>query len=71
MIATARRRLGWTQADLAHVLGVECGTVADIERGKYRPSRATVERLRVALKPHLDEWEPETRERGRPRRMEA
>jgi putative transcriptional regulator len=36
----AERRLGrgWTQADLAHVLGVSRQTVISIERGRFDPS---------------------------------
>lgn len=36
----AARRLdrGWTQADLAHALGVSRQTVISIERGRFDPS---------------------------------
>ena len=38
-IVAARRRLGLSQRDLAHCLGVDPGTLGRWERGKGRPSQ--------------------------------
>ena len=41
-LATARRRLGMTQREFAARLGLDEGTVADLERGRRRVSRRVV-----------------------------
>jgi transcriptional regulator with XRE-family HTH domain len=46
---TARLRIGLTQEELAARAGVDVRTVWNSESGTYRPSRATLEKLRKVL----------------------
>lgn len=57
-LRAARRRAGLTQAELAHRLGLDEGTVVDLEAGRRRPGR----RAKAAADAFLDEA---GRERGR------
>ena len=44
-----RRRLGFTQAELAARAGLDVQTVQTVEAGRHRPSRKTVGRLEDVL----------------------
>lgn len=48
-IATRRRALGLTQAQVAERLGVDTETLSRFERGKHLPSLVTLERLSSLL----------------------
>ena len=48
-LRAARLRLGWTQEQLARGAGVHVRTLSNTERGVYRPSKVTLERLRAVL----------------------
>lgn len=48
-IASRRKALGLTQADLAERLGVDTETLSRFERGKHAPSLMTLERLATGL----------------------
>ncbi|MGN7875568.1 helix-turn-helix domain-containing protein [Roseateles sp. 22389] len=48
-IASRRKALGLTQADLAERLGVDTETLSRFERGKHAPSLMTLERLAAEL----------------------
>lgn len=48
-IATRRRALGLTQAQVAERLGVDTETLSRFERGKHLPSLLTLERLSALL----------------------
>ena len=39
VIRYLRRRVGLTQEELAHALGITVGTVSRWEKGRFRPSR--------------------------------
>lgn len=54
-IKAARERRDWCQADLAHVVGVRPGTVANWETGVRIPTRDGLVRLGVALRRKV-EW---------------
>lgn len=54
-IATRRKALGLTQAQLAEKLGVETETLSRFERGKHLPSLATLERLAGLLQITMSE----------------
>jgi transcriptional regulator with XRE-family HTH domain len=54
-IATRRKALGLTQAQLAEKLGVETETLSRFERGKHLPSLATLERLAGLLQVTVSE----------------
>lgn len=54
-IATRRKVLGLTQAQLAEKLGVETETLSRFERGKHLPSLATLERLAGLLQVTVSE----------------
>ena len=49
-IAERRKKLGWTQADLAECIGVDTETVSRFERGSNLPSLQRLEKLADALK---------------------
>lgn len=49
-IAERRKKLGWTQADLAERIGVDTETVSRFERGSNLPSLHRLEKLADALK---------------------
>jgi transcriptional regulator with XRE-family HTH domain len=44
-----RRRLGWTQENLANAMGVHRSTVARWEQGEYEPKPRRLEQLRQHL----------------------
>lgn len=48
-VRTARLRLGLTQEELARQAGVHVRTVRNTEKGVYRPSRRSLQRLSRAL----------------------
>jgi transcriptional regulator with XRE-family HTH domain len=48
-VAKRRKRLGWTQAELAREAGVLRQVVAAVETGRTTPSLTTLERLATAL----------------------
>lgn len=50
-LAAARTRQGLTMAELARRSGVGADGISKLERGRQRPSRATLHRLAVALFP--------------------
>ena len=54
-IATRRKVLGLTQAQLAEKLGVETETLSRFERGKHLPSLVTLERLAGLLQVTISE----------------
>jgi transcriptional regulator with XRE-family HTH domain len=54
-IATRRKVLGLTQAQLAEKLSVETETLSRFERGKHLPSLATLERLAGLLQVTVSE----------------
>lgn len=45
----ARRRLGWSQTQLAHAAGVSQPLVSVFERGQYVPVENSAERMAAAL----------------------
>ena len=49
-IIRTRRRLGWSQRELARRAGIRPETLNRIERGKYSPSAATMEKLDRAFR---------------------
>lgn len=49
-IAERRKKLGWTQAELAERIGVDTETVSRFERGSNLPSLQRLENLADALK---------------------
>ena len=49
LIAAARKTKGWTQADLAEMIGVSSEAVSRWERGFYEPEDANAEQLRDVL----------------------
>lgn len=49
-ISERRRKLGWTQAELAERIGVDTETVSRFERGNNLPSLQRLEKLADALK---------------------
>ena len=49
-ILRARRRLGWSQAELARRAGIRAETLNRIEHGKHSPSVPTIEKIDRALK---------------------
>ncbi|HZW26507.1 MAG TPA: helix-turn-helix transcriptional regulator [Gallionella sp.] len=49
-IAERRKKLGWTQAELAERIGVDTETVSRFERGSNLPSLQRLEKLADALK---------------------
>ena len=48
-ISRARHSRGWSQRTVAAVVGVSCGTVANVESGTRRPSLELLARLRLVL----------------------
>lgn len=48
-IKSHRNRLGWTQATLAELIGVDVETISRIERGVTVPSVLKLEQIAVAL----------------------
>lgn len=52
LLRQARRRCGWTQDELAERagFGLSVDTISNIERGRHRPHRHTVEQLMIALR---------------------
>ena len=44
-----RTRLGWTQADLAHQIGVTRKTINTVENGVFTPSTVLALKLAAAL----------------------
>lgn len=53
-IKELRLAKGWTQAELAEVLGCEAMTVSRYERGEYAPSIEVLEQISLALNASLD-----------------
>ena len=49
-LSERRKQLGWTQEMVAERVGVDAETISRIERGAQLPSRATLDRLAVALR---------------------
>lgn len=49
-ISERRKKLGWTQAELAERIGVDTETVSRFERGSNLPSLLRLEKLADALK---------------------
>lgn len=49
-ISERRKKLGWTQAELAERIGVDTETVSRFERGSNLPSLQRLEKLADALK---------------------
>jgi len=54
-LMAARRRLGMTQAQVAHALGVDSITVSRWERGVSRPSRLARPRIDRFLRRHRED----------------
>ena len=54
-VRSVRRRLGLTQAELAARLGLDAGTVADLEAGRRSPSA----RVRSAVVHVLEDAQPD------------
>jgi transcriptional regulator with XRE-family HTH domain len=50
-IKALRRDRGWTQSQLAAKLGTDAVTISRWERGRSRPRRSAVERLRRLVPP--------------------
>jgi DNA-binding XRE family transcriptional regulator len=48
-LRTARRSVGLTQTELAAELGLDEGTVVDLEAGRRRPSRKSTEAIAAFL----------------------
>jgi ribosome-binding protein aMBF1 (putative translation factor) len=48
-IATARRRLGWTQSELARRIGTTQSAIAELESGRVLPRLRTLHRLAEVL----------------------
>ena len=66
-LRTARILAGYTIPHLAALCGVHPATIRAVEQGENAPSKATAEAIRTQLHPYLQDWNPVTRERGRPR----
>jgi ribosome-binding protein aMBF1 (putative translation factor) len=49
-ILRARRRLGWSQAELARRAGIRVETLNRLEHGRHQPSVATMGKLDRALR---------------------
>ena len=49
-IIRARRKLGWTQAELARQAGIRAETLNRIEQGKNSPTMRTMQKIDRALK---------------------
>ena len=49
-ILRARRKLGWTQAELARRAGIRAETLNRIELGKHSPTMRTMQKIDRALK---------------------
>jgi DNA-binding XRE family transcriptional regulator len=49
-IIRARRKLGWTQAELARQAGIRAETLNRIEQGKHSPTLRTMQKIDRALK---------------------
>ena len=45
-LADVRKRIGWTQGELAERIGVETETISRFERGATTPSLLTLQRLK-------------------------
>ena len=50
-----RLQKGWTQKELASVLGVTCRTVLNIENGHHPPLLRSREKFRALQKKHQEE----------------
>jgi len=48
-LADVRKRIGWTQGELAERIGVETETISRFERGATTPSLLTLQRLASVL----------------------
>jgi DNA-binding XRE family transcriptional regulator len=58
-IIEGRRKVGWTQAELAKRAGVRVETISRLEAGKQTPTVTTVERIDKALAKAEREMEKE------------
>ncbi|MFM2195796.1 MAG: hypothetical protein RL092_1396 [Bacteroidota bacterium] len=57
-IASKRKSLGYTQADLAYLIGMEVPNLSVIENGKSNPQVLTLMRIAAALGCNLSELLP-------------
>lgn len=49
-IVNDRKRIGWSQAELARRAGIRVETLNRIETGKHTPSVSTIEKIDIALR---------------------
>lgn len=54
-LADVRKRIGWTQGELAERIGVETETISRFERGATTPSLLTLQRLASVLNTSMAE----------------
>lgn len=68
LIGELRKAAGLTQAELAHLSGVDQSNISKIERGNMRPMLDTACRIAAALGKRVEDitWpEPKSRKHGR------
>jgi DNA-binding XRE family transcriptional regulator len=57
-IREIRKRVGWTQEDLAREAGLPQSHISRIESGEISPNRITLEKIAMALKTPIGEFDP-------------